>query len=356
MKILQACAYAAPYEGNFMKSLYALEMHMNKCGYETIYALPETIKHNKWVQELTARCKVYFLPVKKARIHPKTYFEFLRIFRENKDIQIAHSHFELYDIPITITSPRSVKLFWHLHDPIDTTRKGAHSLLEKIQYRFLSKRATLLSVAEKYKNDLIKIGFPEKQAFTLLNGIDLNRIKQKISDADEFDFLAYVWDFSRKGCDLIIDASKMLIDRGYTFKVLLIGNLDTIKYLDKNFQEYKQLFIVQKADDDINNLFIKSKTFISASRAETFSYAVCEAAYAGLNVISSDIPGLEWAKKLPTVDFFESENVSMLCDKMENSLNGKRYNQEDFSITRNEIEKSFSTENWLKQICKYYDI
>lgn len=177
MKIMQVCAYAAPYEGNFMKSLYALEKETANHHHDIIYVLPETIQHHQWVKELMMRKQIYFLPVRKARIKPKTYLLLRKIFKDNPDISIVHSHFELYDIPCVLTAPKNVRIFWHLHDPISTDVKDSRALLTYIQYKYLSKRAILLSVADKYKEDIIKLGFPSAHAFTQKNGIDLDRIK-----------------------------------------------------------------------------------------------------------------------------------------------------------------------------------
>ena len=43
--ILQVCAYAAPYAGNFIKSLLGLAEYKKKKGYNTIFAFPETEKN-----------------------------------------------------------------------------------------------------------------------------------------------------------------------------------------------------------------------------------------------------------------------------------------------------------------------
>ena len=75
MRALQVCAYAAPYEGNFMKSLYALDFELKNHGYDTIYAFPETAAQFEWCQKLARQKTVYFLPLAKARIKPTTYFQ-----------------------------------------------------------------------------------------------------------------------------------------------------------------------------------------------------------------------------------------------------------------------------------------
>lgn len=118
MVVLQVCAYGAEHPGNFIASLETLESALKQKGIDTIYAFVEKARDRRWCKDIQRRSKVYFLPEAKARVLPKTYKLFRRIYSEN-DISIVHSHFELYDIPTTVTAPKGIKVFWHLHDPIE---------------------------------------------------------------------------------------------------------------------------------------------------------------------------------------------------------------------------------------------
>ena len=146
--ILQVCAFGAPNPGNFIASLVALQREMSRCGYETIYAFPEKARDKVWCRQLAQSQRVYFLPEAKARILPKTYQILRRIYKENH-VQIVHSHFELYDIPATVTAPRGTKVFWHLHDPLNI-KKDLRGILWRIQYGMIGKRAQLLSATDFY--------------------------------------------------------------------------------------------------------------------------------------------------------------------------------------------------------------
>ena len=94
MTVLQVCAFAAPNAGNFIASLTNLEERLAEKGIQTIYAFADGARDKTWCQEIQKRTKVYFLPTAHARILPKTYQLFKRIYQEN-DIAIMHSHFEL---------------------------------------------------------------------------------------------------------------------------------------------------------------------------------------------------------------------------------------------------------------------
>ena len=356
MTVLQVCAFAAPSPGNFIGALTQLEYKLKEQGINTIYAFCDGAEGKSWCDEIQKRTKVYFLPTTKARILPKTYQIFRRIYKEN-DVDIMHSHFELYDMPATVTAPKKTKIFWHLHDPIMPGR-GMRSILWKIQYGHVGKRAVLLSVADYYRNVAVALGFPENQTTLVLNGIDLDRIaKKSTNEHQEYDFLTFGWDFERKGDDLIIQACDKLEQDGYQFKLLLNGNESTWSKLNAFLEGRTPSYLFRENPvKDVGRLFEKSKVFIQASRRETFSYAVCEAAYAGLPVISSNIAGLEWAHSLPTVSFFDNEDVNGLYTRMKAFLDGKCVSESDVTDSQEFIKQNLSTEVWTQNILRHYGI
>jgi glycosyltransferase involved in cell wall biosynthesis len=227
-----------------------------------------------------------------------------------------------------------------------------------MQYGLVGKRAKLLSVAEEYRKAVVSLGFPEKQTTTVVNGLDLGRVVP-VEPAREpsFDFLTFGWDFHRKGGDLILDACRMLAREGHCFRLLFNGNGHTWPKLEEYLGGEDPEWLVRgEPVEDINALFSASRVFIQASRRETFSYAVCEAAYAGLPVISTDIAGLEWAHDLPTVDFVANEDAKGLCAAMKRYLNGKHFSSDQISYGRSVIEKKYSTAEWTRNIMEQYGV
>lgn len=356
MTVLQVCAFGAEHPGNFIASLETLEHALASKGVKTIYAFVERAADKDWCKEIYKRTKVYFLPEAKARILPKTYRIMRSIYNENK-VDIVHTHFELYDIPATVTAPKNAKVFWHLHDPI-VPGGGLRSILWKFQYGHVGKRATLLSVADYYRNVAVDLGFPKDQTELVLNGIDLNRISRKnTNEKTEYDFLTFGWDFERKGDDLIIRACDRLAEEGYQFKLLLNGNESTWTKLAEFLDGRSPAYLVKgNPVANVSELFEKAKVFIQASRRETFSYAVCEAAYAGLPVISSDIAGLEWAHNLPTVSFFENEDTNGLYAQMKEFLDGKCIQDRDVRRSQEYIKDNLSIGAWAQSIIGHYGL
>lgn len=356
MTVLQVCAYGADYPGNFIASLEALEQALASRGIRTVYAFVERAADKDWCREISRRTQVYFLPEAKARVLPRTYRIMRKIYAEN-DVDIVHTHFELYDIPATVTAPRKAKIFWHLHDPI-AAGHGLRGALWKFQYGVVGRRAKLLSVADFYRRTAVSMGFPQERTATVLNGIDLGRVRRQEEGREKiYDFLTFGWDFERKGDDLILEACDRLEREGYRFRLLLNGNEHTWPRLDAYLQGRTPGYLERGAPvSDINALFDASRVFIQASRKETFSYAVCEAAYSGLPVISSDIAGLEWAHTLPTVTFFPSEDAGALCEAMRAFLDGRAVTGEAVSRTRTHIEETLSLAVWARHVMAHYGL
>ena len=353
MTILQVCAYAAPYEGNFIKSLKVLGNVYKEKGDKMVYAFPESARNILWCKELEKHTDVYYLPLAKARIKIKTYTMLKDIYCKYKDLKIVHSHFELYDAPVALTVPKNVKVFWHLHDALEGYTGIKNRLEHKVQYGLCHRNAILLSVSEKHMEYVLKKGFPEKNARYVPNGLDIDRIKlvSTVVDQRKYDFLIFGWEYQRKGVDLCVEALKKISNEN--FKVAIVGS-ENIENIIKEKYGYVPGVEVVKPVSDINELYEKSKCFLHISRAEGLSYALLEAVYAGLPVICSDISENRFAVQFPTVEMVESENTTDIAEKMKYIINEKKYSNDMIEKSRKMIENEYSIACWVKNILKQY--
>lgn len=353
MKILQVCAYAAPYEGNFINSLKALDKKLKEKGHETLYAFPVSAKEKDWCIELAKTNKVYFLPLAKARIKPSTYRALKRIYKENPEIEIVHSHFELYDIPVVLTAKKK-KVFWHLHDAIYNFNDFHNRLMYKLQYKFLHKKATLLAVGEKVKDYAISLGFPKSRVLYVPNGLNVGVFSKVEKDFSlrENDFLFYGWDYHRKGVDLCV---KALQQTDKNINVQLVGKEDTSELIEKDFGKVEGLSVIP-AVSNVNELYENAKCFLHISRAEGLSYALLEAVYAGLKVVCSDIRENLFASEFPTVLMVKSEDVNSIREGMEKAISIGAPSEEDIAKSRLIIEEKYSIDSWTKQMLGIYGV
>ena len=350
--ILHVCGYAAPYPGNFIASLVALAKSNKELGYETVFAFPITAMEKEWCRELEEEYKIYYLPLKKARMKLKTYLEIKKIYSRH-NIVVAHSHFELYDMPVNLMAEKRTKVFWHLHDALDLIYAKSsfiYKMLWEIQYRLASKNVTLLSVSEKGKKIAIKLGFDEKKAYFLPNAIETKRIDNVDEKSNmKYDFLMYGWDFRRKGVDILIDAiNDKVSTKNYSCALVAdekvwerIGNVNHL--------------IHQPSVKNVSSLYSSSRCFLHISRQEGLSYALLEAIYSGCIVICSDIEQNLFAKEFSTVIFVEVGNSTDLAMKMDKLLSGEiSITNEMINQSKNIILKKYSIENWVQKIQEFY--
>lgn len=358
MTALEVCAYAAPYEGNFMNSLLALKNGMLLHGHKMIFAFPKTAANITWVKKLQNDCVIYFLPLSKAYVTPETYMMLRRIYKEHPDIEIVHSHFELYDIPVVCTAPKNVKVFWHLHDAIEAYSDLKNKLLCKLQYGVFHGRAELLSVSKVHTQYAVKLGFPKTQVRYFPNGIDTGRIKRIDRELDdrEFDFLLFGWDYEIKGVDLCIKACESMEKAPC---VAIVCNDNTRDRIISEFGKVPQYITLLNPEKDVNRVYSRARCFLHISRFEGLSYALLEAVYAGLPVICSNIEANRFASVFPTVAMVENENVTKISETMEIMRSGFCFFAEKknyFLKSREIIENEYSVSEWVDRVLECYGI
>ena len=355
MIILQVCAFGAPSPGNFLRSLYALDDELQKKGIETIYAFAETARNREWCKELCKNRKVYFLPVRHARVKIETYKILKQIFAENK-IYIVHSHFELYDIPVVATAPKETKVYWHLHDAIKSLYFKANysrKLLYKLQYAYFSKNVKILSVSQEHGQFITKLGCNKDNVIYIPNGIDINRIHSFYRGNTCSNFLLFGWEIERKGVDLVIKADRLL-EKDFQAKIVIVGQDSCEEYLK---QEDTQHIEFHRPVSDINELYDASDCFLHVSRSEGMSYALLEAIYAGLSVICSDIPENEVGRMFPGVYFVPSGDYKSISDEIRRLVEEKSFiSRDQYQRNKRIIEESFSVDSWVKNVVTRYEL
>lgn len=353
MTVLQVCAFAAPNAGNFIACLTKLEYELEAKGIKTVYAFADGARDKLWCREIQERTDVYFLPTAKARILPQTYRIFRKIYAE-QDVSVVHSHFELYDIPATVTAPKNVKVIWHLHDALKLNyrKSGAlHKLLTRFQYACVGKRAQLLSVSKEHAKFAVQLGFPKRQVVYFPNGIHTERIQKTPLKKMENQFLMFGWEVQRKGVDLVVDAAGQL--PGQSCRIVVVGQEECRAYLAQH--NTSDIVEFHEPVDNVNSLFQTAKAFIHVSRAEGLSYALLEAIYAGLPVICSDIGENRFAEEFQNVFFVPCGDARAIREELEALIEWDgTMSPSTVDANRAIIEEAYSANAWVKKLIVFY--
>ncbi len=353
MIVLQVCAYAANYGGNFIASLTALDKHLANQGIETQYLFPFASQEKTWCKNIQKQRTVYF-----ANINRFSLKTFMQIKKAMANADIIHSHFELYDCLTSLALKKNQKLFWHLHDSFEENIDLPHRIINKIQYAYLSKKATLLSPNPFYAKYVEKLGFNKTNIRIIPNCIDTNRLIQSPKNSktkENVDFLTFGGFYKIKGLDILLDACRKLKHQNLNFRLGIVGYRETWEYIDRNYSDISDCIVQWSPSENVSEFYNSANTFISASRREAFPYTLLEALYLKKPSIISDIPGTQWAKKWNAVKFFETENYNALADLMAESLsNSEFFDTKAMETASKDIAKKYSVNYWTAQIEREY--
>ncbi len=369
--IMHIAHYAAPYMGNFIESLVALEAELKSSGNRMIYVFPETCKNTAWIHDFSSQHIVYFvescITKHKFFLNKKVICNLIAIF-EKEQPDIIHSHFDGYDIPILLAKKKlnlSSPIIWHHHNPKTLMQNPIKRTYQKLclyrQYQIWGKQAYIIPVSDSCFEEVRSYGFDMTRAYTINNGICETRIRQKDlnqkTNHEPFTFLCFGGRGDHKGIDILLNAVKLLKD-SCAFKLILVKGSDTEQYVASAFGSRPPSEIQLIAPvENINILFDQADCFISSSRRETFSYAVHEAALYGLPIISSDIPALQKINQMPSVFTFPNQDSDALASQMKTLILNQQ--QDMFSAlyeTRKYVEDHLTIRRWAQIIIEQYTV
>lgn len=365
--IMHIAHYAAPYKGNFIASLEALECKLRLEGNNrVVYVFPNACKTTNWIQEFAekSRGSIYFIdePRRKMKLFydTKVVKQLESIINETRP-DIIHTHFDGYD-EYAVVANKNAKVIWHYHNP----RVLMPSLLKRVyqkvllwyQYGKLGKHANMIVLADSFQKEIQQFGYKGK-AKVIPNGIQENRIyyKTKENRQETIRFLNFGGRADHKGLDVLLGAIVLLRGKNLNFEIRITSGVDTEECVGSFFGDAipKEISIIPQIED-IGRYFNENDIFISASRRETFSYAIAEAMLSGTPVISSDIVGVKWATQLNSVVTFETENSQDLADKMELFILGRAgVSEKDVLYARQYVLDNYTTKAWSTKIIDYYE-
>ena len=367
-RLLCIAQYAAPYEGNFIASLEALEAILckeYKC--EVAYVFPRLASSQAWIHKFMLEHRTFFT----CNDVCHSYTELEKI-REEYMPTLVHTHFDGYDLAVNKVFFNGVKIVWHMHNHLSYVNhplKAIYQMWCFLQhYGWQSKNVNIISVSDEMKKFVEK--WRKRRIYGTLfagggkiqfipNGIELSRVlnkrKPRISD-DKFIFLAFGGRNSQKRIDVLLEAGKELIKLRNDFQVFITKGTDTESVVNNYFQGNLPSWVILKDQtEDIASLFNSVDCFISSSEHETFSYAICEASVFGLPVIQSDIAGTMWNAKNPSTRLFKVNDPLALCKQMNFIIDAdKEELEKQIQVTIENNRRDYSLEQWAHNVISFY--
>lgn len=369
--VVHLAQYAAPYLGNFVKSLMCLEERLAKNGGGMVYVFPPQARDCVWFEGFASEHEVSLIQPGKAGVAAIE-----AVIKKYKGNVLMHTHFEGYDEAVCKAVRHSgydIPVVWHLHDHLSYQPNILKAMYQRWCFfrhyclPTLRSRVYTIGVSQDVDAFVHRFCGRFKGRIVLPNGIDSSRIYKTKDWKTKGDgvcrFVCLGGRNVSKRIDIVLEAFKLLYKSGRLKAGATI--LRVVKGTDSD-EVFSRVFGPDAAlpqwlepieqDEDIVRVFDGTDCFISAAQHETFSYAVCEATLYGLAVIQSDIPGTMWNAGNPSVMLFKSIDVSDLADKIEDFISIDRHKlAEDTAITAARNRTKYTLDAWCNSVLKMYE-
>lgn len=369
MNVLILADYRAPKSGNFAASILELGMVLREQNSTAVYMFPENhqggYSWSRWIE--SNGFKVILFDEKQPE---DTKLAHIKHVIDEYGINIVHSHFGYLHGLLLVNHRaigKNVKLIFHDHmdfNEVSSIRKQKLATLKwAAVYRIFD--AYVISVMAKKDRAYWLAG--RKRHWYIENGLSLMRAEQDLRTSEEIRteigvmpdeklVLFLGWDLHRKGLDIAIKGVSEYRKTNPKVKLGVIGagrgapsdntehflkqagcnpNEDWILYLN----DYEDMFALNRAAD----------IYISASRAEAFSYGLLEAISQNNPVVASDIEGTSWSWEYSKCTVFRNEDALDCANALKKAIE-----MGDIESNYQSIAKQYGVDVWCKKIISVY--
>lgn len=371
--VVQICNYSSPYSGNFITSLIELSNQLKNHSLRQVLILPLKAKDKPWISRLHEnKIKIYFISEQNSVM--KNAKEIAKIVNQENG-QIIHTHFTNYDIPAWIVQKmliligKKVKVYWHFHSAFPTESTLKRRMKNFLKLKVIGRDIVMIAVSKSIYLNINSTAKRKKNLYVIENGIDKDRvISSKINkeelrsnlaiNENDCIYLCFGWDPITKGIDLVLKAFEKFSGEGNNSTLVIVGESRLIDFVNDFFEGDKPSWLkILPPNENVADYYHFADVFISSSRWEGFNYSIGEAALAELPLIVSDIPGVEWTKNLPAVNYFALDDVDGLVKSLnEVRSSSLRIINTNTKNNRLYIEKEFSLKKWSEKLINKFNI
>jgi glycosyltransferase involved in cell wall biosynthesis len=359
LNALQIMSYVAPYPGNFIRAIIALERRLKDAGATSVYVFPRSMESRPWVAQFAAEGRVVRFLDGRIVSDAAMLVGLIRKYR----IKIVHSHFVTSPIHLATFLARkacpSVVSIVHMHNH---ARKDPSRLKEGLKRALVSPSA-YVCVSDDVRDDMVAKGYSPERCVSVPNAIEFSRLDQfdatPATDlpADGKRVLLFGFDYERKGVDLAIEALRTHDpEHRMVLLIALAANPEQVATKIKAMLggELPAWIRLLPAREDIATYYRRSDVFITPSREEGFCYALVEAAYCGVPIVASDISG-QRSLKIPHTLSFATEDVRGLYERMKEATELTPARRQVVTAeARDYVVSQFRMSDWVDRIVQVY--
>ncbi len=366
--VLHLTDYGAPYEGNFVASLRALESRLRKEGGGMTYVFPRRSGSVPWTQRMMQTQNNVSL------IERDDFFGYARQIRsllKETNAAILHEHFIHYKQKIAAllaakTCGHPVKTVLHLHNHIDLPRSSLLRLPHMLYFRSVSR---FVCCSRSVAAHLIADGIAPERVAVAENAIAFERLdafdpaaRASLGlSADAKLALLFGYNFEVKGVDLAVEAVRSFRERTGIPLILAVA-------LSSRREEAREKICAQLGlpalpgwilllppREDVASYYRMADIFLSPSRQEGFCYALIEAAYCETPVLASAIDAQK-DLALPQEAFFPPQDAMALSSAIERTLREAQTAERAARLAsaKRRVIETYSLSRWAERVTKVY--
>ena len=365
--ILHLTDYGAPYAGNFIASLTALESLLDSNEAKTVYVLPSRASDRVWAQEMAQTHDVRFLK-------NGGFFSYLRQVRgllKETNADVLHEHFIHFSEKLAAwfaskTCGHRVETVLHLHNHIELPKSPLLRLPHMLYFRSVSR---FVCCSESVAAHIIADGVTKERVRVAQNAIAFERL-------DCFDSsvraslhlpqqaklaLMFGYNYSIKGVDLAVNAVRLLREREglpVTLAVALSSNLEQVRLricAELGVSDVPDWILLMPPREDVSSYYRMADVFLSPSRQEGFCYALVEAAYCRTPVLASAIDAQK-DLALPKSAFFPPEDVEALASALLRVLSEEHTASRAQALEQagERVRQTYALSRWAERVLAAY--
>jgi glycosyltransferase involved in cell wall biosynthesis len=364
VKILILTNYASVYGGNFIPSMEAFAQYSIDKGNEVGFALDIKAKERIWCKSIQEKYPIYFVKNKGSRKDAKELNQYIK---EN-GYDCVYSHFSYFYIAciLCMINPH-LAVVCHKHTDIGSELTLKRKIRLAIKKRFFYRNMSLIFVSERLRKFELMEG--KANSYWLPNALVTTRFQKSKKETFRQELrsnlgirlndpvvLMFGWHTQVKGVDIALKAFKDLLHQHPNAHLLLVTSSaqgeDGTRKIAREFVDDDTLskVIFLPPSQEVEKYHAAADIFLSSSRSEGFSYSILEALYLGELVVSSDLDGVQWAKKYRTVEFFPSEDIQLCSKMLDKSINNITAKQSDIIETSMRVENDYEISEWVEKV------
>jgi len=357
--------YSSEYSGNFVSSLLALTSRLEALGAECIFVFPTECKKRAWTSKLIEDGKqVVYFDFRQGRL--KKITELDKLLNAYK-VDVIHAHFSfVLGLELLSFIRPNRKFIIHVHSDFSGGKESVkEQIRNKLLYGILASRATLVFVSPKY------VKYNSKRAVLLLNALATKRLpcahksgeelRNEIGCAPSTTLVElFGWSPHVKGVDIAVESICKLVEEGHNIKLLLVcgrkvkpNNMADFIRNNTSCSGDEGFICYVEPVEDVFRYHEAADICLSASRSETFSYALLEMLSLGKRCVSSNIPGVQWAFKYAMTTPFSTENVDACACAIKKAMTDLPQQSQEVA---QQVRSDYNIDHWVDQLIGIYDI